>query len=110
MLRRSLLYLSNHPGLFRYVRRRRLARRAASRFVAGETLDDAIAAIRSLNAQGVTASLDLLRDSVNHGDAATATATDYVRILDRINAEGLDANVSAKLTALGLDIDRALCL
>ena len=110
MLRRTLLYLSNHPGLFRYVRRSRFAKRAASRFVAGETLDDAVTSIRALNGQGNTASLDLLGESVTHADAARATSGEYVGILDRITNERLDANVSVKLTALGLDIDRGLCL
>ena len=82
----------------------------ASRFVAGETLDDAVTAIRALNAQGISASLDQLGESVHDADAARATAASYVGILDRIAAEGLTANVSLKLTALGLDIDGALCL
>ena len=60
MLRRTLLYLSNQPQLFSFVRRNGLAKRFASRFVAGETLDEALAAVRGLNARGITASLDLL--------------------------------------------------
>lgn len=79
MLRSTLLYLSNQPRVFRFVRDNRLARAFARRFVAGETLDDAIAAVRALNAKGIT-------------------------------ADQLDANVSVRLTALGLDISEDLCV
>jgi proline dehydrogenase len=110
MLRSTLLYLSNQPRVFRFVRNNRLARAFARRFVAGETLDDAIAAVRALNAKGISASLDELGESVHNEAEATATRDHYLAILDRIAAEGLDANVSVKLTALGLDISRELCV
>ena len=67
MLRKSLLYLSNQPRVFRFVRNNRLAKGFASRFVAGETLDSAVPAVRALNAKGITASLDLLGESVHTG-------------------------------------------
>src|SRR5678816_36611 len=92
MLRKTLLYLSNQQRVFTFVRRNRLARRMASRFVAGETIDEAIPAVRALNARGITASLDLLGESVHHEEEARATARSYLEILDRINAEKLDAN------------------
>ena len=110
MLRKTLLYLSNQQKVFTFVRRNRLARRMASRFVAGETIDEAIPAVRALNARGITASLDLLGESVHHEDEARATARSYLEILDRINAEKLDANVSLKLTAMGLDVSEDLCV
>ena len=109
MLRSTLLYLSNQPRVFRFVRNNRLARAFARRFVAGETLDDAVAAVRALNARGISASLDELGESVHNEAEATATRDHYLTILDRIAAEKLDANVSVKLTALGLDISGALC-
>ena len=65
MLRKTLLYLSNQQKVFTFVRRNRLARRMASRFVAGETIEDAMTAVRALNARGITASLDLLGESVH---------------------------------------------
>jgi proline dehydrogenase len=82
----------------------------ASRFVAGETIDDAMAAVRTLNARGITASLDLLGESVHHEGEARATARAYLDILDRIHADKLDANVSLKLTAMGLDVSEELCV
>ena len=110
MLRSTLLYLSNQPRVFRFVRNNRLAKKFASRFVAGETLDEALAAVRVLNAKGVTASLDLLGESVTNEREARATAAEYLTILDRINQQKLDANVSLKLTAMGMDISQELCV
>ena len=66
MLRQTLLYLSNQPRVFRFVRGNPLAKRFASRFVAGETLPEAIAATKALNAKGITVSLDLLGESVTN--------------------------------------------
>jgi proline dehydrogenase len=104
------LWLSNRHGVFRFVRRNGLARRFASRFVAGETLDTALAAVRALNQKRISASLDLLGESVTSAHEAAATADRYVEMLDRIAADGLDANVSVKLTALGQDIGDEACL
>ena len=110
MLRKTFLYLSNQQRVFQFVRHNRLARGMARRFVAGETVDDAVAAVRALNARGITASLDLLGESVHNEAEAKATAREYVELLDRIDRERLDANVSVKLTALGLDVSDELCL
>lgn len=110
MFRRSLLYLSNQQRVASFVRRNRLARSFASRFVAGETLQEALAAVRRTNDAGATASLDLLGESVRNESEARATGRAYVEILDRIHAERLDANVSVKLTALGLDVSEELCV
>jgi proline dehydrogenase len=110
MLRNTLLYLSNQPKVFKFIRQNRIARGFASRFVAGETIDTAIAAVRELNAKGITASLDLLGESVFNEAEARATGVEYLKILDRIHEEQLDANVSVKLTALGLDISEELCV
>jgi proline dehydrogenase len=110
MIRSTLLYLSDQPRVFRFVRNNRLAQSFARRFVAGETLDEALAAVRELNAKGITASLDELGESVTNERAARATRDVYLNILDRIAAAGLDANVSVKLTAMGLDISEELCV
>ena len=110
MLRSSLLYLSNQPRVFRFVRKNGLAKRFARRFVAGETLDEALTAVETLNRKGISASLDLLGESVTNEREARAACTEYLRILDRIHERKLDANVSVKLTAMGLDISEELCV
>ncbi len=110
MLRKTLLYLSNQQRVFTFVRRNGLARRMARRFVAGETIEEAMTAVRALNARGITASLDLLGESVHREEEARATAKSYLDLLDRIQSEKLDANVSLKLTAMGLDVSEDLCV
>ena len=110
MLRKTLLYLSNQQKVFSFVRRNRFAKRMASRFVAGETIETAMVAVRALNARGITASLDLLGESVHREEEARATAHEYLTLLDRIQSEKLDANVSLKLTAMGLDVSEELCV
>ena len=110
MLRKTLLYLSNQQKVFSFVRRNRFAKRMASRFVAGETIEEAMVAVRALNARGITASLDLLGESVHREEEARGTAREYLTILDRIESEKLDANVSLKLTAMGLDVSEELCV
>jgi len=110
MLRSTLLYLSNQPRVFRFVRNNGLAKRLARRFVAGETLDEALNAVEGLNKKGISASLDLLGESVTNEREARAACREYLRILDRIQERKLDANVSVKLTAMGLDISEELCV
>src|SRR5215211_7375828 len=110
MLRRSLLYLSNQPRVFRFVRDNALAKRFASRFVAGETLEQAVRAVRELNGGNISASIDLLGESVTRAEEAAAVADAYVQLLDRIAAEGVNSNVSVKLTAMGQDISDEACV
>jgi len=110
MLRSALLYLSAQPKVFSFVRHNRMAKGFASRFVAGETLDTALEAVAKLNAKRITASLDLLGESVRNENESREAARQYIRILDRIKEKKLDANVSVKLTAMGLDIDEELCI
>lgn len=110
MLRNALLYLSAHPRASRFVRNNRLARQFARRFVAGETVAEALAAVRDLNGRGISASLDLLGESVTNEREARAARDAYVDLLDRIHEARLDSNVSVKLTAMGLDIDHELCV
>jgi proline dehydrogenase len=104
MLKEPLLYLSRQEGVRHFVISNPTARRVARRFVAGERLDDAIAVTRTLNARHISVSLDHLGENVADAREAEATADDYIQTLDRIQAEGLEANISVKLTALGLDI------
>jgi len=82
----------------------------ANRFVAGETVDTALAAVTRLNARGITASLDLLGESVHNDAEARAAGEAYLSMLDRIHKQKADANVSVKLTAMGLDISEDLCV
>ena len=110
MIRNALLYLSSQPRVFNFVRHNRMAKGFASRFVAGETLDTAIEAVRQLNAKGITATLDLLGESVRNEGEARESARAYIEMLDRIREKKLDANVSVKLTAMGLDISEDLCV
>jgi len=110
MLRSALLYLSGQQQIFRFVRNNRLAKNFANRFVAGESLDTALAAVTRLNARGITASLDLLGESVHNEAEARAAGHAYVTMLDRIHEQKARANVSVKLTAMGLDVSEDLCV
>lgn len=83
--------------------------RVARRYVAGETLDEAVEHVRALNREGAMVTLDLLGEAVSKREAATEAVEEYLRILDRIEAESLDANVSLKPTQLGLGIDEGFC-
>ena len=104
MIRSALLYLSSQNQVFRFVRNNRFAKSFANRFVAGETLDTALEAVSRLNARGISASLDLLGESVHNEAEARAAGREYITMLDRIHERQLDANVSVKLTAMGLDV------
>ncbi|HEY4735303.1 MAG: proline dehydrogenase family protein [Gemmatimonadaceae bacterium] len=110
MLRSALLYLSAQPQIFKFVRNNRVAKSFANRFVAGETLDTALAAVARLNARGISASLDLLGESVHNEAEARAAGDAYLTMLDRIHERNANANVSVKLTAMGLDISEELCV
>ena len=109
MLRAFFLYLSHAVWARTLITRFRFAWQAASRFVAGETADDAITAIRALNAKGIHATVDHLGESVTNEAEAAQAADDYIHILDKIAASGVRSNVSVKLTQLGLDIDTDFC-
>ena len=80
------------------------------RFVAGYTLDDALAALRALaRARACDWTVDVLGESVDSAEAATASADRYIATLDALAERGLEANVSLKLTQMGLDIDPDFC-
>ncbi|MFZ0638193.1 MAG: proline dehydrogenase family protein [Candidatus Acidiferrales bacterium] len=109
MLRSILLALSQSPRTARFVIHNNLSRRVVRRFVAGEHLDDAVAAVRGLNHAGRLASLDCLGESVTSEGEARRAASAYSDVFDRIAAEKLTCNVSLKLTQLGLDMSQPLC-
>ena len=109
MLKGTLLYLAQNTTLHDFVTRNRATRAVSRRFVAGEALDSAIEATRALNLRGMHVSLDHLGENVSDAKEAASAAQDYITILDRIKQTGVDANISIKLTALGLDISQELC-
>lgn len=109
MLRSILLALSQSPRVARFVIHNGLSRRVVRRFVAGEVLDDAIAAVREVNRAGCLASLDCLGESVGTEEEARRAALAYSGMFDRIAEERLTCNVSLKLTQLGLDRSQRLC-
>jgi proline dehydrogenase len=109
MLKTSLLRLSESPTAKNIITRAPLSRSFAQRFVAGDTLDDAVTAARALNDAGLTVSMDFLGESVQSRDEALQAAEMAVQVLEAIHREGLRANLSIKPTQLGLDIDEAFC-
>ena len=109
MLRSILLKLSESRGFAHWVTSNRATRRMARRFVAGETLDEAIAAARHCNDVGMLASLDYLGENVSTTTDAQRARDAYLEIFDRIAKEKLHANVSCKLTQLGLDLSAEFC-
>jgi proline dehydrogenase len=108
-MRQGLLWLSERQGMFNFVRRNGLARRFASRFVAGETVETGVGAAKALSRRGITSSLDLLGESVTVESEAMAARDLYLSMLDRMAESGVEVNVSVKLTQMGLDIREDLC-
>ncbi len=109
MLKGTLLYLAQNETVHNFVIHNRATRAVSRRFVAGEVVDDAIEATRALNKQNMHVSLDHLGENVSDAKEAISAAQDYIAILDRIKQADVDANISIKLTALGLDISQELC-
>jgi len=109
MLKGTLLYLAHNDTMRNFVVHNRVMRVVSRRFVAGEVVDDAIEATRALNKMKMHVSLDHLGENVTDAKEAKSAAQDYIAILDRIKQSGVDANISVKLTALGLDISQELC-
>lgn len=107
MLRDALIYLSGSGTARKFATNAPGARTMARRFVAGETIEDGIVATRQINKSGMSVTLDYLGESVANREEARAAADVYLQMIDRITAEGLDANVSLKLTQMGQDIDTA---
>ncbi len=109
VMRSFLIALSRNALLQNAVVRVAISRRMARRFVAGETLQDALAAVERLNAQGMRATLDHLGENVATKPEATAAADEYLTALAAIHQAGLDSNVSIKLTHMGLDLGDDFC-
>jgi proline dehydrogenase len=108
-MRSALLALSHQRRLGDLATRTALTRSMVARFVAGESLSEALVALERLHAAGFTTTVDVLGESVASEEAAAAAADRYVDTLDALAAHGLDGNVSLKLTQMGLDIDPTVC-
>jgi proline dehydrogenase len=109
MLRSSLIYLSKADWARQVVTRWSFAWRAASRFIAGEKLEDAIDVVRTLNQKGINTTLDHLGEHTTNPENAIRAAQDIADILDCIHLAGVRSNVSIKLTQIGLSVDEELC-
>lgn len=109
LLRNLLLSLAERPAVTRFVARRGMQMGFARRFIAGETLAEAVAAARDLNVRGIEASLDLLGENVADADHAAAATDQYIGILEEIRHAAIQSNISVKLTQMGLDLDVDLC-
>jgi proline dehydrogenase len=106
--RALLLSLANSHGVEKFVKKNGMSAGFARRFIAGESMEDTAGPVRALNGRGITASLDFLGENVARSEQAAESVAYYLRLFRFIADNNLDANVSLKLTQLGLDIDTAL--
>ncbi len=105
MLTRSLLLtMANSPNIERFVKKNGMSAGFARRFIAGETMEETAAPVRALNDRGMTVSLDYLGENVSRAEEAAESVAYYLRLLRFISDNNLNANISLKLTQLGLDI------
>lgn len=109
IMRTVLIALSHNKTVQNLIIRVPVSRRMARRFVAGETLEAAIAAVKALNAQGMLATLDHLGENVASEAEAIAAANDYLVALEALYAAQVNCNVSLKLTQMGLDLGDDFC-
>ncbi|HSO27935.1 MAG TPA: hypothetical protein VLS48_07670, partial [Anaerolineales bacterium] len=109
MLRALILYLSQASWAKNLVTNWSFAWRMAGRFVAGETLAEVVPAVQALNAKGIEATLDHLGEHTTTPDEARQATEEILQIFDAIDAAGLRAGVSIKLTQIGLALDPQLC-
>lgn len=110
MIRQILLYLSSAGWARNIVTRWGVSRRVARRFVAGETLNEALDAAQALNEDGILVTLDYLGESVLKEEDTKEVVTSYLALLDGIHLRQIQASISLKLTHLGLDISEDLCM
>ena len=108
-MRSGLLSLSRRPGLGRLATRLSITRRMVDRFVAGETLGEALDALDRVKAAGLHSTVDVLGESVQSEAVASAAAERYLELLDALAGRGLDGNVSLKLSQMGLGLSPELC-
>ncbi len=110
LLRAFLLYLSQAVWARRVVMGWRFARRAAARFIAGDSLEEALAAIRRLNRDGLFVTLDHLGENVADHQMAEGATQDYLDLIGELDGAGVLGNTSLKLTQLGLGLSEEICL
>jgi proline dehydrogenase len=108
MLRTLFVRLSENPSLRNFAERSSLGRRVSDRFVAGTEIADAVRATQAINRAGMSVSIDNLGENVTNPEEARHSAQLYHQILDAIVANRLNANISLKLTHMGLDVDEKL--
>jgi proline dehydrogenase len=108
--RAALMFLSRREGLKDVATEVPALRRIARRFIAGETLEAAVSAVKELNARGLTVSFDHLNEAVRNADETLDEVREYQRLLARIDQLGVRGNVSLKLTQCGLLFDQELAL
>jgi proline dehydrogenase len=108
VLRATFIALSESRSLRKFAESSRFGQRTSSRFVAGTQVADAIRAAAAINQFGASVSIDNLGENVTNAEEARASATLYHHLLDEIAADQLDANISLKLTHMGLDVDENL--
>ena len=106
--RSALIYLSQHEALKEFAARFRLFKKLTTRFVAGETIAEAVEAIHQINADDCTASFDHLNESVTSAAETMEEVREYQQVLEAIDKTGISSNVSIKLTQFGLEIDSEL--
>ena len=109
MFRRILLYLSTAGWAQRIATRNWLARRVAKRFVAGETLEESVEVAKRLNAEGFRVTFTFLGEAVFSEAETREVVAEYQRVNEAIEKEGLHAEISLKVTQLGLDVDEEIC-
>jgi proline dehydrogenase len=109
VMRKVLLAGSTNPWLRDRATKTAFVRRSVARFMPGEQIDDALRAAAELKPQGITTILTKLGENLTGVDEAEQVTLHYLDVLDRIQASGLDAQISIKPTQLGLDLDRTLC-
>jgi proline dehydrogenase len=110
VLRATFISLSESKSIRSAAEKTWVGRRLSRRFVAGTTVEDALTATRAMNQLGLSVSIDNLGENVTNKDEARHSAQLYHQLLDRISEQGLEANVSLKLTHMGLDVDEAMAL
>jgi proline dehydrogenase len=108
ILRSTLIALSRNPSLRRFAESSRIGGRMSARFVAGTSVAQALDAAASVNRQGISTTLDSLGENVHSPQEAQQAADIYHQLLDAIAQRCLDANVSVKLTQMGMDLDPEL--
>lgn len=109
MLRATFLFLSRNGRIRRWAETSRVARALSSRFIAGSTLEDALAVCVKIRGEGITATLDYLGENVKSLDEAAACRDMYLRMLAGLKDKGLEPNVSLKLTQFGMDFSVGAC-